>query len=98
MQGILPLRKLYAYRVLSYAAKKGMLARLPRTRARVNKYTYDFQPRSTRLLQSFHVHLVRLLNALPGLELIGNFKIALKTKLFDLDIDTTLTGMHMREH
>ena len=72
---IMNLNQLYAYNILLYAWRNDLIAELDVTQStRVRRFVYSFTPHSTRLLQSFHVHLVKLLNAFP------NVVTALETK------------------
>ena len=64
--GILSLRKLYAYSCVNDAIKRNLTSMLPQTHStRNSRYTYGLIPRSTRILQSYTVHLVKLINAMP---------------------------------
>jgi len=60
---ILPFRSLYLYKVALFAIKRNILETLPRSLSvRTNYYVYPFVPRSARILRSFFIHLVNLVN------------------------------------
>jgi len=92
--GILNLRQLYAFKVISYAVTQRIIDFLPRKSSiRLNQFSYSFVPHSTRLLACFEVHLVKLLNNIPT-NINYKDKDTLKSFLADKDVSEILAGLH----
>ena len=73
---ILPIRN-YGFNVVYYSLKRNIFPDVRRTvSTRRDRFVLPFTPHSTRLEQSFDVHLVKLLNNIPrdiqGWLLIGS--------------------------
>ena len=80
---------------INFAVKKGFIEQLQHQQgSRTGKYKYSFIPRSSRLLQSFEIHLVKILNKLPENFTVNYNKSIMKENIHNLDIENIITGLH----
>lgn len=93
---ILPFRKLFIYFMVRHAVKHEIRHSWPTTLSgRIQRYTYNFIPHSTRLLQSFNVQMAKIFNGLPCRLFQREKSIELKDFLMDKtyeEIESILTG------
>jgi hypothetical protein len=97
LTGILPFRNLYAFSICKYALKRNIIATLPVSHgARRQYFTYRFIPKSTRMQQSFEVHVVKLLNKLPReiMRYTPSSIRQIKLVMQNLNVEETLAGLH----
>jgi len=95
---VLKIRELYALSIIKYAVKRNLIATLqPLISNRfTGLVTYSFNPKTTRLLNCYEVHLVKLLNYFcrhfPYLDTTDICSV--KSLIPTLDINGILYGLH----
>jgi hypothetical protein len=95
--GILELRRLYVFAVIKHALKHQQFSqlRVASSTRRPHQFFIDFIPHSTRMLQTYYVHLSKLTSNIPAQYMNLKSIHALKDYLLGLqsvDIETILAG------